>query len=88
MKQDYVTIKGTLVKDHRKKYAYNLTSKHDATILCNTLNQAYTILDTYRNIETQYDNITKQIIQLKLTINILSDEINHLQEIVAKCQQQ
>ena len=88
MKQDYVTIKGTLVKDHRKKYAYNLTSKHDAKILCQTLNQSYTILDTYRNIETQYDNITKQIIQLKLTVNILSDEINHLQEVIQECKSQ
>lgn len=85
MKQDYVTIKGTLVRDHRKKYSYNLTNKHDAQILCNTLNQAYTILDTYKNIETQYDNITKQIIQLKLTVNILSDEINHLQEAIEEC---
>ena len=80
--KDYVTIKGTLVRDHKRKYAYNLTNKHDATILCQTLNQAYTILDTYKNIETKYDNINKQIIQLKLTINILSEEINQLQEVV------
>lgn len=88
MNQDYVTIKGTLVKDHRKKYSYNLTNKHDAKTLCQTLNQSYTILDTYRNIETQYDNITKQIIQLKLTVNILSDEINHLQEVIQECKSQ
>ena len=88
MKQDYVTIKGTIVRDHQRKYSYNLTNKHDATILCNTLNQAYTILDTYKNIEPQYDNITKQIIQLKLTINILSDEINHLHEVIQECKSQ
>ena len=88
MKQDYVTIKGTLVKDHKRKYSYNLTNKHDAKILCQTLNQSYTILDTYRNIETQYDNITKQIIQLKLTVNILTDEINHLQEVIQECKSQ
>jgi hypothetical protein len=88
MKQDYVTIKGTLVKDHKRQYSYNLTNKHDAKILCQTLNQSYTILDTYRNIETQYDNITKQIIQLKLTVNILSDEINHLQEVIQECKSQ
>ena len=86
--QPACTIKGTLVRDHKRKYAYNLTNKHDATILCNTLNQAYTILDTYKNIETKYDNITKQIIQLKLTVNILSDEINHLQEAIEECKSQ
>lgn len=84
MKQTHATIKGTIVRDHNRKYSYNLTNKHDAQILCNTLNQAYTILDTYKNIETQYDNITKQIIQLKLTINILSEEINQLQTMVTK----
>jgi len=88
MKQDYVTIKGTLVRDHQRKYSYNLTNKHDATILCQTLNQAYTILDTYKNIETQYDNITKQIIQLQLSVKILEHEINTLQEVVTKCKSQ
>ena len=82
MKQDHVTIKGTLVRDHKRKYAYNLTNKHDATILCQTLNQAYTILDTYKNITEQYDNITKQIIQLQLSVKILEHEINTLQEVV------
>ena len=84
MKQDYVTIKGTLVRDHKRKYAYNLTNKHDAQILYQTLNQAYTILDTYKNITEQYDNITKQIIQLKLTINILTDEITNLKTMVTE----
>ena len=61
------TIKGSLVKDHIHKRSYNMTSTYHKT---HTLN---------KNIEEQYDNITKQIIQLKLSINILSDEIKQLE---------
>ena len=68
--------------------SYNCPNKVTAEQLYNTLTQYEKDYQTYKGINKQYDNITKQIIQLKLTVNILSDEINHLQEIVAKCQQQ
>ena len=35
-----------------------------------------------QNIDTQYDRITRQIIQLKLTINTLKEEINTLSEMI------
>ena len=70
MNQDYVTIKGPLVKDHQRQYSYNLTNKHDAKTLCQTLNQSYTILDTYRNIETQ--SLSSGVIKLCLLLMIFS----------------
>lgn len=78
------SIKGTLVKDHIHHKSYNMTSKIDAENLYNTLTTYHKIHILNKNIETQYDNITKQIIQLKLTVNILSDEINQLEKTVNK----
>lgn len=68
--------------------SYNCHNRVTAIQLQNTLNNYEKNYQTYRNIETQYDNITKQIIQLKLTVNILSDEINHLQEVIQECKSQ
>ncbi len=52
-----------------------------------TAKDLHTILTNYentivlnQNIEQQYDKITKQIIQLKLSIGTLTEEINTLQE--------
>ena len=54
-----------------------------------TAKDLHTILTNYektyqlnRNIEEQYDRITKQIIQLKLTIGTLTEEINTLHEAI------
>ena len=88
MKTEPYSIKGTLVKDHIHHKSYNMTSKIDAENLYNTLTTYHKIHILNKNIETQYDNITKQIIQLKLTVNILSDEINHLQEVIQECKSQ
>ena len=79
MKTEAYSIKGSLVKDHIHKRSYNLTSKIDAENLYNTLNTYHRTTTLNQNIEKQYDQITKQIIQLKLSINILSDEIKQLE---------
>lgn len=81
MKQ-YATVKNTLVKDHIKQCSYNLNNKHDAQRLAETLKLTYATLEHYQSIEDQYDKINKQIIQLKLTINILADEISNLQGVM------
>lgn len=73
------SIKGSLVKDHINKRSYNMTSKIDAENLYNTLTTYHKTHTLNKNIEEQYDNITKQIIQLKLSVNILSDEIKQLE---------
>ena len=73
------TIKGSLVKDHIHKRSYNMTSKIDAENLYNTLTTYHKTQTLNQNIEKQYDNITKQIIQLKLSISILTEEVQTLE---------
>ena len=58
------------------------TAKDLHTILTNYENNH--ILNT--NIQNQYDKITKQIIQLKLTIGTLTEEINTLHETIQTLQ--
>ena len=78
MKDPY-TIKGSLVRDHIHKRSYNMTSKIDAENLYNTLTTYHKTHTLNKNIEEQYDNITKQIIQLKLSISILTEEVQTLE---------
>ena len=70
------TVQNTLVKGNG--YSYNLNRKIDAERLCHTLNQYEKTITLQQNLEEQFDNITKQIIQLKLSVNTLKDEINTL----------
>lgn len=79
-------IQGSRV--YGKGHSYNCHNKVTAEQLYNTLTQYEKDYQTYKGITKQYDHITKQIIQLKLTINILSDEINHLQEVIQECKSQ
>lgn len=79
MKKPY-SIKGSLVKDHIHQRSYNMTSKIDAENLYNTLTTYHQTTTLNQNIETQYDNITKQIIQLKMSISILTEEVQTLEE--------
>ena len=78
------TIKGSLVKDHIHKRSYNMTSKIDAENLYNTLTTYHKTTTLNKNIEKQYDQITKQIIQLKLSISILTEEVQHLENSINK----
>jgi hypothetical protein len=73
------TIKGSLVKDHIHKRSYNMTSRIDAENLYNTLTTYHKTQTLNQNIEKQYDQITKQIIQLKLSISILTEEVQTLE---------
>ena len=74
------TITGTRVKG--QGYSYNCTSKIDAERLCNTLNTYEQNLQLNKNIEEQFDKITKQLIQIKLSIGILNEDINTLKETI------
>ena len=79
MKTKPYTIKGSLVKDHIHKRSYNMTSKIDAENLYNTLTTYHRTTTLNQNIEKQYDQITKQIIQLKMSISILTEEVQSLE---------
>ena len=59
-------------------YSYNLTNQHDAERLCQTLNELENAVQLHKNIEEQFDKITKQIIQVNMTLQILNDEVKRL----------
>ena len=62
--------------------SYNCTNIATAKTLHETLTNYEKTYNLNRNIEEQYDRITKQIIQLKLSIGTLTEEINTLQEAI------
>lgn len=59
-------------------YSYNLTNQHDAERLCQTLNELENAVQLHKNIEEQFDKITKQIIQVNMTLQILNEEVKTL----------
>ena len=83
------TIQGTLVKDHIQGYSYNLLSKIDAENLYNRLQQQQDKINTLETLQQQSHEIeeklykiTKTIIQIQMTTSILSNELQHLQEVL------
>ena len=63
-------------------HRYNLTNNVTAVELCNTLNNLTTIQKTNTNIDNKLDKITRQIIQMKLSINTLDEEVKTLKELI------
>ena len=59
--------------------SYNCTNIATAKTLHETLTTYEKTYILNRNIEEQYDRITKQIIQLKLSISILTEEVQSLE---------
>ena len=76
----YTIIKQTTVKGHG--YSYQLNNKKDAQKLCQTLNQYEKTTTLNNNIEQQHDHLTKQIIQLQMSIKIIEHEINTIGETI------
>ncbi len=66
--------------------SYNCTNIATAKQLHETLTTYEKTYNLNRNIEQQYDRITKQIIQLKLSIGTLTEEINTLHETIQTLQ--
>ncbi|MBP5422222.1 MAG: hypothetical protein J6Y78_07275 [Paludibacteraceae bacterium] len=62
--------------------SYNLTNNITATELCQTLNHLTEIQNTNSNIDNKLDKITRQIIQMKLSINTLDEEVKTLTELI------
>jgi len=66
-------------------YSYNLTSKIDAEQLHKTLTnyeKEITNLQLQQNTSEQFDRITKQVIQIQLTLGILDNDIKKLKKVV------
>ena len=59
-------------------YSYNLNNKVDAIKLCETLNHYEEINRLNRNIDKQFDKITRELIQVKMTLSVLNSEIQTL----------
>ena len=59
-------------------YSYNLNNRVDATKLCETLNHYEEISRLNKSIDKQFDKVTRELIQVKMTLKILNNEINNL----------
>ena len=59
--------------------SFNCTNIATANELCGILNKYETTKKLNNNIEKQYTNITKQLIQIKLSIGTLTEEIHQLE---------
>ena len=77
---------GARVYSKGKGRSYNCTNIATAKTLHETLTNYEKTYQLNRNIEEQYDRITKQIIQLKLSIGTLTEEINTLHETIQTLQ--
>ena len=73
---------GSRVYSKGEGKSYNCTNIATAKQLHETLTNYEKTYNLNRNIEEQYDRITKQIIQLKLSIGTLTEEINTLHEAI------
>ena len=62
--------------------SYNCTNKVTAQQLHNTLNNYQKTTTLNKDIETKYDQITKQLIQIEMSMKILETEIKTLTELV------
>ena len=58
--------------------SYNCTNKITAEQLHNTLTTYEKTVELNKNIEQQFDKITKQIIQVNMTLQILNEEVKTL----------
>lgn len=58
--------------------SYNCTNKITAEQLHNTLTTYEKTVELNKKIEQQFDKITKQIIQVNMTLQILNDEVKRL----------
>lgn len=64
--------------------SYNLTNKITAVELCNTLNNYETALENLKQTEDKLDKIQKSIIQIQLSLGILTDDIHKLKEVMTE----
>lgn len=69
---------GTRVYSKGQGHSYNCLNIATAKQLHQTLTTYETTHTLNKNIEQQYDKITKQIIQIQLSLGILTEEIQKL----------
>ena len=80
MSESTYKIQGSRVYGNGR--SFNCTNIATANELCGILNKYETTKKLNQNIEQQYTNITKQLIQIKLSIGTLNEEIHTLEETI------
>ena len=73
---------GARVYSKGQGHSYSCTNIATAKTLHQTLTTYENITRLNKNIEEQYDRIIKQIIQIQLSLGILSEDISKLKEVV------
>lgn len=61
--------------------SYTLNNKFDAEQLCKQLNNYETTIQNTKNTNNTINKLEKQVTQLKLTINLLDEEIQQMKEL-------
>lgn len=75
-------IQGSRVYGYGK--SYNCTNKVTATDLYNTLTIYEETVKNLNNAENKLDRIQKSIIQIQMSLSILSDDIHKLKEVMTE----
>lgn len=85
MKTKPYTIKGSLVKDHKHKRSYNLTSRIDAETLCNTLTQYENKIETLQTqiqTENNLEKLRQQAIALQMDVTQTQNDLDKIKELI------
>ena len=62
--------------------SYNCSNIVTAEQLCQTLNKYHTTKEIITQTSTQYEKLNKQLIQINMTLGILTEELHQLNEMV------
>ena len=73
-------IQGSRVYTTGKGKSFNLTNKITAEQLYNILTEYEKTVQLTQSTDTKLDNITKQVIQIQMTLNILQHDLDKLKE--------
>ena len=73
-------ITGSRVYSNGEGKSYNCTNKITAQDLYHTLTEYEKTVQLTQSTDTKLDNITKQVIQIQMTLNILQHDLDKLKE--------
>lgn len=77
-------IQGSRVYTNGEGKSYNCHNKITAQDLLNTLTQYEQVQQQVHETSQKYDKITKQLIQIQMSLRILEEEIQTLKEMVTE----
>ena len=75
-------IQGSRVYSNGEGKSYNCNNKITATELYNTLTNYENTIQTNNTTEHKLDKLNKQLIQINMTLGILTEELHQLNEMV------